>query len=397
MSILAKSSVQSAVAEPLWTRNFLFVLISNFATYIGFYMLLPTLPIYIKEISGKESLSGLAMGVLLFSAVLIRPFAGRTVDKHGRRGVYLAGLGIFMLCSLAFNWLHGLIIFLFFRFIQGFGWGYCNTAAGTVAADVIPKSRLGEGMGYFGLAMSLAMGIAPAISLFIIQRYNFNVLFSGSALTLVLAILAAAFITYRKVIHEPSAAKSVLIEKRALRPSLVAFFVTLVYSAVLSFLALYGDQMGISGMGLFFTVYAISITLSRPILGRIADQHGFDVVMVPGLIIVSLTMALLYLATTLTMFVIAGIVFGIGFGAVQPSLQALSVLNVPPDRRGAAVGTYFTAFDIGIGLGSVLWGVVAQVVGYSAMYLLNIIPGVLALVFYLAFSRQSQIAPRSAH
>lgn len=397
MSILTKSSVHGSLAEPLWTKNFLLVLISNFATYIGFYMLLPTLPIYIKNISGKESLSGLAMGVFLISAVLIRPFAGRTLDRHGRRGIYLLGLAIFMLCSLVFTWVQGLFIFLLFRFIQGFGWGYCNTAAGTVAADAIPKSRLGEGMGYFGLAMSAAMGIAPALSLFIIEKYHFSVLFLGSTFAILVSLLAAVLISYRKVDHNPSAAKSVLIEKRALRPSLVAFFITLVYSSVLSFLALYGAQRGISGIGIFFTVYAVTITLSRPILGRLADQRGFDIVVIPGLVIVTLTMVLFFLAQSLTMFIAAAIVFGIGFGAVQPSLQALSVLNVPPDRRGAAVGTYFTVFDIGVGLGSVLWGVVAQAVGYRMMYLLNVIPAVLALAFYLAFSRQSQVAPGSVN
>ncbi|GAB6172093.1 MFS transporter [Paradesulfitobacterium aromaticivorans] len=394
MSILTKQSVRGTVAEPLWTKNFFLVLLSNFATYIGFYLLLPTLPIYIKEMSGKESLTGLAMGVFLISAVLIRPFAGRALDKHGRRGIYLTGLAVFTVCSLAFNWVHGLAVFLLFRFIQGFGWGYCNTAAGTVAADVIPKSRLGEGMGYFGLAMSVAMGIAPAISLFIIEKYTFNVLFSVSALAVAVSLLAAVLIRYRKANLNPGTVNAVLIEKRALRPSLVAFFITLVYSSVLSFLALYGEQRGISGIGIFFTVYAITITLSRPMLGRIADQHGFDLVIIPGLVIVTLTMILFYLSQTLTMFILAGIVFGIGFGAVQPSLQALSVLNVPPERRGAAVGTYFTAFDIGVGLGSVVWGIVADAAGYSMMYLLNVIPAVLALAFYLAFSRQSQVVPK---
>ena len=377
----------------LWTKNFILILVANFAVYIGFYMLLPTLPIYVKILSGEETLSGFAMGVFLVSAVLIRPFAGRAVDTRGRKGIFLLGLIIFFLCSLVFNWVHTLLFLFLFRFIQGFGWGYCNTASGAIAADIIPKTRLAEGMGYFGLSMSIAMGLAPALALFIIGKYSFNLMFYVSAFAVVLATLLAIFMNYHNPKKDKAEVKPVLIEKAALRPSLVAFFVTLNYSSVLSFLALYGQHLNIPNIGLFFTVYAISITISRPLFGRIADKRGYDIVMIPGLMIISLTMLILFKAQSLPAFILAGIIYGCGFGAVQPTLQAMSVLNVPPNRRGAATGTYFTFFDLGVGLGSILWGVVAHAIGYSLMYLLVIIPTLAALTIYLVLARRSHRSP----
>lgn len=139
----------------LWSRDFLLIILANLATYMAFYMLLPTLPMYITLISGSSALSGLSMGVLLISAILIRPFAGKALDSSGRKGVYFCGLLIFLFTAVAFNLVHTLFWVLLFRFLQGFGWGATNTASGTVAADVIPRHRLAEAISRKSFALYL--------------------------------------------------------------------------------------------------------------------------------------------------------------------------------------------------------------------------------------------------
>ncbi|MGB9903506.1 MAG: MFS transporter, partial [Desulfotomaculales bacterium] len=176
-------------------------------------------------------------------------------------------------------------------------------------------------------------------------------------------------------------------EKKAFFPSLVMFFVLVSYAAITSFLALYGQYRLVADIGLFFTVFAVSISVSRPLFGRLADRKGHDLVLVPGLILCTLTLVIIYFARSLPAFIFAGFVYGMGFGAVQPSMQALSVLFVPPERRGAATATYFLFLDLGLGLGSVLWGLVAQSYGYEPMYLVAMIPSLLSLFVYL-FARQ---------
>lgn len=357
-------------------------------------MLIPSLPVYIKAITGKEALSGLAMGVFLLAAVLVRPFAGRSIDTGKRKGIFLTGSAVFFFSALAFNWAPTLLVLLPARFVQGLGWAYCNTAAGTLASDIIPKPRLAEGMGYYGLSLSVAMGIGPALALFLIQRYNFQLMFYVCAGSVLLSFLLALFMNHHNVnrmTKSPAAMKAVLLEKKALCPSLVMFFISISYAAIISFLALYGQHRQVTDIGLFFTVYAISISVSRPLFGRLADRKGYDIVMVPGLILCNLTLVIIYLAHTLPVFILAGLVYGIGFGAVQPTMQALSVLYVPPERRGAATATYFLFLDLGLGLGSVLWGLVAQDLGYDLMYLMVIIPSLLSLLVYLLFARQAKL------
>ena len=373
-------------ANSLWTKNFLLLILANFAIYVSFYMLIPSLPVFIKEISGKDSLSGLALGLFLLAAVLIRPFAGRSIDTGKRKEIFLLGTGVFLFSTLAFSRVPTLLVLLAARFVQGLGWAYCNTAAGTLASDIIPRMRLSEGMGYFSLSLSASMGVGPALALYLSERYSFQLMFYACAGFALLSFLLALFINQPNVYSEtetPLATKRVLLEKKALFPSLVMFFVLVSYAAITSFLALYGQYRLVADIGLFFTVFAVSISVSRPLFGRLADRKGHDLVLVPGLILCILTLIIIYFARSLPAFIFAGFVYGMGYGAVQPSMQALSVLFVPPERRGAATATYFLFLDLGLGLGSVLWGLVAQSYGYELMYLAAIIPSLLSLFVYL--------------
>ncbi|MHB1654252.1 MAG: MFS transporter [Desulfitobacteriaceae bacterium] len=382
-------SPTAPLEEKLWTKNFILIALINLIIFMGFQMLMPTLPVYVKKLGGSEALAGLVIGVFAVSSVFIRPFAGRAIDTYGRKGIFLMGLSVFLICVAAYNWLPSVLILLLFRFIHGFGWGASSTAAGTIAADIIPKKRLAEGMGYYGLASNLSMAVAPALGLFLISQYGFTALFFSSAGSIFIAILVALLISYQNVSYDKTKAKPVLFEKSAFQPSLVMFFITMTYGAIVTFLALYATHLGIANIGPFFTVYALTLMIVRPLLGRLADKRGFDIVMIPGIICILTAMILLAKAQSLGLLLVSAVVYGLGFGAVQPSLQAMTVINVPFNRRGAANGTFYSAFDLGIGLGSAIWGAVAQAFGYSIMYLWAALPALLALVLYVLFARRT--------
>jgi MFS family permease len=370
--------------EPLWGRDFIFIILANLFTFLGFQMLLPTLPVYAKHLGGGDTSAGLVVGMFTLSALIIRLFAGQALDVYGRKGILLSGLAIFAVCVLGYMWAPSLLVLLAIRFIHGIGWGLSSTAASTVAADVIPRSRMGEGMGYYGLAGTISMALAPALGLYLLTRFSFSFLFTVSAAMVAIAIVIANLIKYHKVTPHSGQFKLSLIEKAALRPSLVVFFLTMTYGAIVAFLALYALQGGISNIGPFFTVYALALAVSRPLAGRLADQQSFDAVVIPGIILVAIAMVLLSRAHSLSGFLLAAVVYGAGFGAVQPSLLALAIVLSPPQRRGAANATFFSGFDLGIGLSSIMWGAVAEVTGYSLMYLLTVLPVAAALICYLA-------------
>jgi len=381
---------------PLWTRDFILISIASLFITLGFQMLLPVLPVFSAKLGGSDAWAGLVVGIFTISAVIMRPIAGRLLDKQGRKGVFLIGLLVFLICVLLYNWTSTILVLLILRFIHGFGWGASSTASSTIASDIIPKSRLGEGMGFFGLTSTLAMAVAPALGLELLDGYGFSTVFYISAGFVLISIMIAFPIKYHKpeVDQKPDVDKSVdpgkagIIEKSAILPAVVIFFVTMTYGAIVSFIALYAGQRQVENIGLFFTIYAVALLISRPYFGRLTDRKGTSYAVLPGIICVILSMCLIYSANSLIVFLIAGFIYGIGFGAIQPALQAMSVRKVDHARRGAANATFFLGFDLGIGAGAILWGIIAEHYGYQLIYLLAIIPAVVGTIVYFGSNKK---------
>jgi MFS family permease len=163
------------------------------------------------------------------------------------------------------------------------------------------------------------------------------------------------------------------------------FFLAVVYGSVLSFIALYATERGITSIGLFFTATAVTMIISRPIAGRWTDRGGTDMVLLIGHLALFTGMAAIGLSHTLLGFLFAGAIVGLGFGFCIPTLQAQSVRYTPAHRRGAATSTFFVAFDLGIGLGTIFWGYVAEATGYQIMYFTTLVPLVLSAAIYYRF------------
>lgn len=386
MAIDELSETQLPYSSPkLWTKNFVLICLSNLAVFMSFHSLLPTLPLYIQNHGGSKSSAGLALGFIMISAIFIRPFAGWFLDNYGRKLILAVGLVIFLFPSLVYIAMIGIVPLLIFRLIQGVGWGICTTAQGTVGADIVPPARLGEGLGYFSLTISLSLAISPAMGLWLVDRFSFQYLFAACSLLTLLSLLFALSVKYPKKVYRPTKSKLVLFEKEALRPSLVALMLGLVYSALLSFVALFVREQGLTTAGLFFTVMAVTSVLSRPIAGRLVDSNGrrgYDIAVSAGLVSIILCLLVLSQTSASWYLVLSGLFFGIGFGFLQPTMMALCISSVPSDRKGGATATFWTAYDIGVGIGSIGWGIVATILGFSSMFLLNIIPAILGLLIY---------------
>ncbi|HHY94218.1 MAG TPA: MFS transporter, partial [Firmicutes bacterium] len=307
----------------LWTRDFLLISLANLAVFTGFQMLMPTMPVYVQSLGGSETMMGLVIGIFTLSAVAIRPLVGWALDAVGRKVILLLGLAVFVFSALLYGWAPSVAALLGIRLLHGCGWGFSTTAAGTVAADVIPAERLGEGMGFFGLAGTIAMAVAPALGLYVIDRFSFLALFGLSASLAAVALLLAAPIGYRLPHPTDQAAtptrpavsgrpRATFFEPGAVRPGLVTLLTNTTYGAVVTFLALYATQQGIANIGPFFTVYAVTLALTRPLSGVLMDRRGFDVVVVPGLICVAVAMLLLSVSRHLGMFLVAAVFCGLG-------------------------------------------------------------------------------------
>lgn len=369
--------------ERLWTKNYIMLTITALLLFSGFYLLMPTLPLFIKEIGGSESQVGFIVGVFTISAVILRPIIGGLMDKYGRRVFIISGL-IFFTITMYFYDLVTVIIFLvILRIFHGISWALATTSIGTAVTDVIPKSRRGEGMGWYGLSMTLGMALGPILGLWVAQSFSFHYLF---LLCTVLALIALilAFFTKIPVIKNTPKTKISFFEKELLPMAIVTFFLSITFGGITTFLPLLASKIQVNA-GAFFLVYALTLTVIRPISGKISDKYGEGTIIIPALFILVISLLLLAFTNGIVGLVITAILYGIGFGSAQPALQVGIIQLVKPEKIGVANATFFTAFDLGIGLGSIGLGFISQLMGYQALFIVCAISALISLLYFTFF------------
>ncbi len=385
---LAKGTPHQEVSEKIWTRDFVLIVMSNFFVFLGFQMTLPTIPLFVEKLGGNDQLIGIVVGIFTFSALLLRPYAGRALELKGRRFVFLTGLGIFVLSIGSFGFAKSLLFLFMMRIIQGIGWGFSTTASGTIATDLIPAKRRGEGMGYYGLSGNLALAFGPTLGLALVGVITFTQLFLISSLLGLVALLLSSKIRYKKVEKQTVPLKKWdFYEKSALPPSLLLLFITVTFGGIAAFLPIYSAQKGINGIHWYFLLYAIALMLSRTFAGKIYDQRGHKAVFLPGALLILVSMILLSWLPNSTILYVAAILYGFGFGTVQPALQAWSVKDVAANRRGMANATFFSFFDLGVGIGAILFGQIAHWFGYGAIYSVAALSVLTSILLYLVILR----------
>ncbi len=384
----SQEGVGKAPKEKIWTRDFVAICFANFFVFLGFQMTLPTLPIFVKEIGGSDQMIGLVVGIFTFSALAFRPYAGHALETKGRGFVYMVGIAMFTIAVAFYGFTSAIIVLLLLRILHGAGFGMASTASGTIASDLIPPSRLGEGMGYFGLSGNLALALGPALGLALVGRISFISLFLLCGALGVTSFLFASRVRYKKVEtspHKTTTVKFDIFEKAALPPAILLFFITVTFGGIASFLPLLTAEKGIPGIEFYFIVYAIFLMVSRTFSGQIYDRKGHLYVFPPGTVLIFIAMVLLsWLPNTMTLMIAAAF-YGTGFGMVQPALQAWAVSSASANRKGMANATFFSFFDLGVGIGAMTFGYIAFTFSYSAIYVTSAISVVCSFLLYFVF------------
>lgn len=377
--------------EKIWTRDFVFICFANFFVFLGFQMTLPIIPLFVKELGGSDQLVGMVVGIFTFSALLFRPYAGHMLESKGRGFVYMLGLFIFVVSIGTYGLISSILLLFMIRIIQGIGWGFSTTAGGTVATDLIPPRRRGEGMGYFGLSGNIALAFGPALGLTLVGTISFSQLFFICAILGLAALIFSSKIHYKKVEqseHKSTTVKFDIFEKTALQPSVLLFFITITFGGIATFLPLHAMERNVEGIQLYFLVYAIFLMIARTFAGKIYDKKGHLYVFIPGTILILGAMLLLaWLPNTAVLLIGAGL-YGLGFGSVQPALQAWSVEKAANNRKGMANATFFSFFDLGIGIGAIVFGQLAYYLGYVSIYIASAGSVLCSILIYIYLYRK---------
>ena len=354
-----------AVKEKLFTRDYILMIVTNGLLFFGFQFYPSGLSPFLKTLGADDIVLGFLTSLIAIPAILSRLIAGNLLDRYGRFKVLC--LGLFSMTVLAYflGVFQTVFMILLIRGLHGLAWGVSATGSATAVTDFIPRSRLGEGMGYFSLSCSLAMAIVPALALSLPFEWMFRlgtIFFAG-------AFILCLFVRYKKIEANRQEKRS-LIEKRSLMPSFVVLCSNASYGAIVTFVALFGLERGISHVGMFFALYALALMVSRPYVGKLVDRIGCKAAIGPGIIALLLSLVLLSFVFNTFTFLACGVLYGLAQGAVMSGTQTLAILRAPKDRLGAANATYSSCFDLGLGVGALIFGFVAEYTGYGLMFLI---------------------------
>ncbi|WP_433595086.1 MFS transporter [Lysinibacillus xylanilyticus] len=362
----------------LWTRDFISIAITNFLVFTTFFYLLVTLPIYaLQKWHGAESDVGLITTVFLIASILTRPFAGKWIEKAGKYSVFISSLIVLFAASILYFIPQSLMGLLILRFFHGIGFGMATTATGAIVADLIPESRKGEGMGYYGLTLNLAMAIGPFLGLTVMQQTATDVIFIINACCACFALVAGLFVKLPKKASMPERAierkTSVKIgdflESSAIPVSLISAFFGLIYSGIISFVSIYAKEQGlVEAAGFFFVVYAVVLLISRPFTGKWFDLFGPNMIIYPAILCFAGGTFLLSVSNTSLLFLTSAALIGVGWGTVFPSFQTIAIQVAPPKKRALATATFLSIYDFGFGIGSFIFGIAATKIDHGSLY-----------------------------
>lgn len=374
----------SVTQDRLWNRNYCKVMIANFSLFFAFYVLTPLLPLYLSEHFGAtKDVIGLVLSGYTVTALLFRPFSGYVVDTFPRKTVLLICFTAFAIFFAGYLAASTLLMFLIVRTLHGGPFGGLTVANSTVAIDVLPSSRRTEGIGYYGLSNNLAMAIAPTIGIFVYQ-------WSGSFELLFWIALAVAFggllVDSTVSVPEKDIVKNktklswdrfFLLRGWLLGLNMVAFGFS--FGVLSNYLAIYGKEaMGITGgTGTYFMLCSIGLILSRIQGGRTLRKGRLTHNAGSGMVISLIGYTLFILMPTffpqnhsaiMVGYYGSALLIGLGNGHMWPAFQNMTINVAKNNQRGTANSTILISWDIGMGLGILIGGIVAELISYGAAF-----------------------------
>ena len=386
--------------EKLFNKKFIGITLINFIVYLVYYLLMVIIAVIAQDdLHATLGQAGLASGIYIIGTLIARLFMGKKLESYGRRAVLRYGSAFYLLTTIFYLHIPSIGILYFIRLLNGFGYGAVSTATNAIVTAYIPESRRGEGINYYGLSTSLAAAIGPFLGMILLNTTNFYfiILFS---IVLIAGTTIASFLFPVKNIQLSPEHKAMIdswsfdsfIEKKVIFISFIGFLMGLSYSSVLSFLSSYAQVIGlVSTSSFFFVVYALVITVTRPLSGQIFDNYGENSVMYPSFIFLTIGLLLLSFTTTSWMLLLSGAFIGLGYGTFMSNGQAICLKKVSGHRIGIALSTYFVGLDLGLGVGPYVLGELRSYLSFQGMYVMASLLPVICIILYALFYRKTPV------
>ena len=382
--------------DRLVTPDYCFILAANFLLYFGFWLLIPVLPFYLSEVFKTGNCTiGIILSCYTAAALCIRPFSGYLLDSFARKPLYLLAYFIFSMIFAGYLIASSLTLFIILRIIHGVSFGMVTVSGNTIVIDIMPASRRGEGLGYYGLSNNIAMAVGPMSGLFLHDAgTSYPVIFCTSLASCLIGLFCASRVKtpYKPPVQREPISLDRFILLKGIPAGISLLLFSIPYGMATNYVAMYAKQIGIhTSTGLFFTFMAIGMAISRIFSGKIVDKGKVTQVISAGMYLVVFSFFLLSacvyiiswnsVACTIVFFVIA-LLLGVGFGIMFPAYNTLFVNLAPNNQRGTATSTYLTSWDVGIGIGMLTGGYIAEVSTFGKAYLFGACLTIISALYF---------------
>ncbi|HEY9750597.1 MAG TPA: MFS transporter [Allocoleopsis sp.] len=375
-----------------------------FATGLLFWCslasLLPTLPLYVQDIGGSSQQIGIVMGAFAIGLLLSRAWLGNLADNRSRKIVLLIGMGVVAIAPLGYLFIPSIPLLIAIRAFHGISIAAFGTAYSALVVDLSPAQNRGELVGYMSLVNPIGVAIGPAIGGLLQDSVGYIPLFLLSALLGLIGFLCAVQVRepqrHLESEGENSNAPSnlfwrLLLTPRIRIPALVMLLIGLAFGTLSTFVPLYIAEANVDlNAGWFYTAAAIASFGIRLITGRASDRYGRGLFITMSLAFYSLSMLLLWTASSAEVFLIAGLMEGAGAGTLIPMMVALMADRSQPQERARILALCVSGFDVGIAIAGPIFGSIAEQVGYRSLFGFC---AILAFVGLLVFVTQSSKNP----
>lgn len=367
--------------DRLVTPGYCLILAANFLLYFAFYLILPVLPFYLTEVfQAGNATVGIILSCYTIASLCIRPFSGYLLDTLARKPLYLIAYFVFITVFAGYVLAGVLSLFIMLRVLHGLAFGMVTVAGNTIVIDISPSARRGEAVGYYGLMNNMAMSFGPMIGLFMHDTCSFEAIFICAFISGTLGFIAACLIKTppkQPVKREPLSLDRFVLLK-GIPAGIALLLLSIPYGMTSTYVAMYAEEIGITlSSGLFFTFMAVGMAVSRLFSGRQVDKGRITQGITFGLYLVcfcffilSACGKLMQISPQLTevLFFTVALLLGVGFGTMFPAFNTLFVNLAPSSQRGTATSTYLTSWDVGIGIGLMAGGYIAQVTSFDMAY-----------------------------
>jgi MFS family permease len=348
-------------AHPIYNLHFALVCLSSLLFSASFNMLIPELPSYLSSLGGGEH-KGLIIALFTLTAGISRPFSGRLTDTLGRVPVMAVGSIVCFICGFLYPILGSVAGFLFLRLLHGFSTGFKPTATAAYVADIVPRERWGEALGFHGICFSTGLAIGPAIGSTIRLYFSLNTLFYTSSFLALMSIIILMNMQETLKVKQKFSLSLLKISRKdiiaveVLPAAIVTLLSYVAYGAILTVIPDWSQHLGIVNKGLFFMVFTIASLLIRFVAGKISDKYGRIYVINSGLVLLVIALVVIGYEKTAMGLLAGGVIYGVATGILSPALNAWTVDMSHPQYRGKAMATMYISLEAGIGLGALISG-----------------------------------------